>query len=107
VNDFLGVGVVDRAEVERVCVLAVIWMWAIVHESLLKTDFGTEALVVANRPCYLMSVKPIHSCCRILTVAIHFVHVFWWDADQSALLNNLEIFPHNRLYDLQIFHRDL
>jgi hypothetical protein len=91
VNNFLGVGVVYGAEVQWVRVLAVIRVWAIVHERLLKTNFSAETLVVANRPW----------------IAVHFVHVFWWNTDQAALFDNLGIFPHDCLHNLQVFHGDL
>jgi hypothetical protein len=71
--------------------LAVINVWAVVHEGLLKTNFGAEALIVAYRPW----------------IAINFVHILWWDTNQAALFDDLRIFPYNRLYYLQIFHSNL
>jgi hypothetical protein len=50
VDDLLGVGVEDGTEVERVGVLAVIHMWAVVHESLLEANSTSESLVEANCP---------------------------------------------------------
>jgi hypothetical protein len=35
------------------------------------------------------------------------VHIFWRNADDTALLNHFRILPHNRLDDLEIFHGDL
>jgi hypothetical protein len=51
VDDFVGVCVEDGTKVERVCVLTVVLVGSIVHESLLETDSGAESFVIANRPC--------------------------------------------------------
>lgn len=50
VNELLLDGVVKRAEVKGVGVLAVINVRAIVHDSLLKTDVASETLVITNCP---------------------------------------------------------
>lgn len=50
VNNFLCIRVVDRAKIERVAVLAVVDVWAVIHECLLKTNTGTKTLVVTDGP---------------------------------------------------------
>lgn len=44
---------------------------------------------------------------RVLTVAVHLVHIFWWNSNDAALLNDFGIFPDYSFYDLEIFHSDL
>ena len=90
VHNGLGVGVEYRAEVQRVCVLRIVLVRAVVHQSLLQADFATEPLVVSNSP----------------GVAVDLVHILSWDADQTALLDDFRIFSHDRFHDLQIFHSD-
>ncbi|KAJ8104750.1 hypothetical protein OPT61_g10590 [Boeremia exigua] len=90
VDNLLGVGVVDRAEVEREAVLAVVDVRAVVHQRLLEAHIGAEALVVANGP----------------RVAVHLVHVLGRDAEDAALLDDLGVFPHHALHNLQVLHGD-
>lgn len=54
---FLSIGIVYGREIERVAVLAVIDMWTVVHESLLKTNLGTESFVITNGPGFSRSAK--------------------------------------------------
>lgn len=91
VDDFLCVCVEDRAEVQRVCVLAVIGMRAVVHQSLLETDVASKSLVVTDGP----------------RVAIYFMHVLRWNTDDSTLLNDLRIRTDNFLDSVQVLHGDL
>jgi hypothetical protein len=107
VDNFLSIGVVDRAKVKRVAVLAVIHMWPIIHKSLLETDVRAKSLVIANCPRYVQSVVSIAINVSTLTIAIDLVHIFWWDSNDTALLNHLGIFPNNRLHDLKVFHSNL
>lgn len=57
VDNFLGIRIVDWAEIEWICVLAVIDVRAIVHERLLEANIGAKTLIVANCPCYLTLVR--------------------------------------------------
>jgi hypothetical protein len=52
VDDLLCIGIVDRAEIQRVGVLAVIDMWTIVHERLLQTGIAPKTFVVPNGPSF-------------------------------------------------------
>ena len=50
VYDFLRVAVEDGREVEGVGVLAIVDVWAVVHQCLLKPNFVAKSLVEANCP---------------------------------------------------------
>lgn len=50
-DDLLLIEVEDGAEVERVGVLAVVDVRAVVHQGLLQADTVAEALVVSDGPC--------------------------------------------------------
>jgi hypothetical protein len=43
----------------------------------------------------------------ILTITINFVHILWWYADDTALLDDFWVLPDDRLHNLKILHRDL
>jgi hypothetical protein len=107
VNNFLSIGVENRAKVERVTVLTVIHMWAVVHEGLLETNIGSESLVVANCPCYVRSVSITPAMISALTITIDFVHILRGDSNDTTLLNHFWIFSNDRLHDLEVFHGDL
>ena len=51
VDDLMAVGVEDGTEVERVGVLRIVWVRAVVHEGLLEANLVAEAGVVADCPC--------------------------------------------------------
>ena len=42
-----------------------------------------------------------------LTITIPFMHVFWGNANDSTLFNDLCILSADALNDLQVFHGDL
>lgn len=90
VDDGLGVGAVDGAEVEGVGVLGVVWVWAVVHQRLLQSDVATEALIVSNGPW----------------VAVDLVHVLWWNTNDTALLNDARVRPDSGLHSVQVLHCD-
>ena len=89
-NDLLSVGIVYWTEVERISVLTIVWMRAIIHESLLESNFGTESFVITNRP----------------RIAIDLMHVFGKNSKNATLFNHFRILSCNRLDNLEIFHRD-
>jgi len=39
-----------------------------------------------------------------LTITVDLVHILWWDANDTALLNDFWIFAHYSLYNLKVFH---
>lgn len=90
-NDLLLVGVEDGAEVERVLVLAVVELGAVVHEGLLEADAAAEALVISDGP----------------GVAEHLVHVLLLDAANDALFDDLGVFAADVLDELELLHCDL
>lgn len=53
VDDLLCVGVEDGAEIEGVCVLAVVDVGAVVHESLLQAHIASKALIIADCPSWV------------------------------------------------------
>ena len=106
VHNFLRVGVENWGKVKRIRVLAVVNVWAIVHECLLKPHFVPESFIVPNRPCYPNFSTSI-AMSSVLTVAVDFVHVLLGYSENATLLNDLWIYTHNMLDDLEIFHCDL
>lgn len=90
-NDLTLVGIVDRAEVKRVLVLAVVDVWTVVHECLLQPHLVAKPLIVANGPW----------------VAIDLVHVLWGNTADDALFNDLGVLADDVLYQLELLHGDL
>lgn len=41
------------------------------------------------------------------TITVDFVHVFRWNANDSALFDHFRVLPNNRLHYLKVFHSDL
>ena len=55
VDDLFRLCIVDRAEVQWECVLRIINVGPVIHQSLLQTNVGTESLVVTDSPrCELL-----------------------------------------------------
>jgi hypothetical protein len=44
---------------------------------------------------------------HILTIAVDFMHILWWDTNDAALLDDFRVLPYDRLYNLEIFHGNL
>ena len=107
VDNLLCVCVKDRAEVQRIAVLAVIRMRSVVHQRLLQTNFCSKALIITNRPGYLQLAISTASIPCQLTIAVHLMHILRRNAHQATLLNDFRILPHNTLHDLQILHSNL
>jgi hypothetical protein len=91
VDDLLCVCIENRAEVQRIRVLAVIGMRAVIHQSLLETNVASKSLVVTDSPW----------------IAVYFMHVLRWDTDDSTLLDDLGICTDNFLDGVQVLHGDL
>jgi hypothetical protein len=109
VDDLLGVGVEDGAEVEGEAVLAVVDVRAVVHESLLKANVAAKTLVISNGPrCkqFKLDEGEIRRA-RVLTIAVDFVHILGRNANDATLLDDLGVFPADALDNLEIFHRNL
>lgn len=90
VNDLLLVCVENRAKIQRIRILGVIDVRAIVHQRLLKSDGVAESLVVANGP----------------GIAVDLVHLFRRNANQTTLLDDSGVFAHDVFDDLEVFHGD-
>lgn len=90
VDDFSLVRVVDGAEIQRIRVLRVVWVRAVVHQCLLQSDAGPKSLIVPNGP----------------GVAVDLVHFLGGDTDQATLLDNLGVFAHDLLHGVEVFHGD-
>merc|ERR1712000_310690 len=65
-------------------------MRSVIHQGLLQTDAGTEALVVADSP----------------GVAVDLVHLLRRNADNATLLDNFRVFATDVFDGLEVFHGD-
>lgn len=90
-DNLLLSGVPDGAEVQRVLVLAVVDIGAVVHQSLLKTHAASESLVVADRP----------------GVAVDLVHLIRGNAANTALLDDLGVDTAGVLNSRELLNGDL
>lgn len=85
-DDLLFPGIIDRMEVKRILVLAVVDIWAEVHQALEQACAATVSRVVADGPW----------------IGVDFVHLVCGDSAKSALLDDLGVFA-TRLFDFEQF----
>ena len=106
-NDLLGVGVEDRAEIEGIRILAIVLVRTIVHEGLLETGLATEALIISDGPCLLRSAEFRAWLWGLLTVTVDLVHIGGRYARENTLLNDPRVHSYNVLNGIEVLHGDL
>jgi hypothetical protein len=55
----------------------------------------------------IKSAKYFRSSVLAHTITVDFVHIFWWNSNDTTLLNHFRIFPNNGLHNLKVLHSDL
>jgi hypothetical protein len=59
VDELFGLRIVDGTEIQRIGILAVVNVRAIVHQRLLETDIVSKPLIVTDCPCCVLSAIPL------------------------------------------------